>query len=72
MTPGRRQRLEQKRVMLQANRDLLLKKIEQVRKSWIIEYNVSIKFQLEQQLQGDEATLIRLDSELDEIEQSLL
>lgn len=71
LTAGQRQRLETKRQQLQTHWDVLNKKIETVGQREAIEHNVSLKFQYQQELAQDQATVKRIENELDEIEQKL-
>lgn len=71
LTAGKRARLEQELNGYQGERVLLAELVGRIRRELIIETSVVRKFQLEQQLQENEASLTRLDGRIDEIEQTL-
>lgn len=61
-------RLQQKRDGVQQEWNLRSQKIQQIRKALAIETSVTVKFQLEQQLQEEVARLDKLSNELNEID----
>ncbi len=71
LTAGKRARLEQELKGYQGERVLLAELVGRIRRELIIETSVVRKFQLEQQLQENEASLTRLDGKIDQIEQTL-
>jgi hypothetical protein len=70
LTPGQRERLEQRRKILQPELDLRFKKVERIRTSLAREAGVTVAFQLEQQLLDEEAALSRVTDELEAIEKA--
>ncbi|MEH2038612.1 caspase family protein [Nostoc sp.] len=71
LTAGQRRRLEQKLDALQAEWDLLSKKVKKMREALVIEAGTAVKFQLEQQLLNEEANLAHLTNEMEQIESTL-
>ncbi len=71
LTAGRRHRLEQRCNILREEWNLRSEKIKRIRVALAAESSVTITFQLEQQLLGEEARLAHLGNELEEIEQQL-
>ncbi|BAY20237.1 peptidase C14 caspase catalytic subunit p20 (plasmid) [Anabaenopsis circularis NIES-21] len=71
LTAGQRRRLEQKLDALQAEWDLLSKKVKKMREALVIEAGTAVKFQLEQQLLNEEANLAHLSNEMEQIESTL-
>lgn len=71
LTAGQRRRLEQKLDALQAEWDLLSKKVKKMREALVIEAGTAVKFQLEQQLFNEEADLAHLSNEMEQIESTL-
>jgi Effector-associated domain 10/NACHT domain len=68
MSSGQRQRMEQRQATLQAEWDLRNQKIQRLRSALAIEAGTSAKFQLEKELADEEAQLVQLSEELDQIE----
>ncbi|MEJ1930715.1 caspase family protein [Nostoc sp. NIES-2111] len=71
LTAGQRRRLEQRLDALQAEWDLLSKKVKMMREALVIEAGTAVKFQLEQQLLNEEANLAHLSNEMEQIESTL-
>jgi len=71
LTAGKHARLVQELKGYQGERVLLAELVGRIRRELIIETSVVRKFQLEQQLQENEASLTRLDGKIDQIEQTL-
>ena len=71
LTAGQRQRLEQRLDALQAEWDLLSKKVKKMREALVIEAGTAVKFQLEQQLLNEEANIAHLSNEMEQIESML-
>lgn len=71
LTAGKRARLVQELKGYQGERVLLAELVGRIRRELIIETSVVRKFQLEQQLQENEASLTRLDGKIEQIEQTL-
>jgi nucleoside phosphorylase len=71
MNPQQKQRLGQRQQVLQSEWNLRNEKLNQLRKALAIETGVAVKFQLEQQIQEEEAQLQQLDNELNSLEQAL-
>ncbi|MGJ5673599.1 MAG: caspase family protein [Nostochopsis sp.] len=68
LSAGQRGRWEEQRNTLQRDWDIRSEKIKRIRKALAIENSETVKFQLEQQLQDEEAVQQRLSNELDEID----
>ncbi|MEJ1930716.1 TIR domain-containing protein [Nostoc sp. NIES-2111] len=71
LTPSQKRRLEERRAILEDERQIRKEKLRQLRKSEAIEAGTAIKFQLQQQIWDEEAELAKLDEKLDAIEQDL-
>jgi hypothetical protein len=71
LTSFQRRQLEARRDGLLPEWELRSEKVRRMRMALIIETGAAVKFQLEQQLLGEEAELLKLTTELDEIEQKL-
>ncbi len=71
LSPGQRRRLEQQRDTLQKQWDIRHQKIERITRDLAIETSATARYQLEQQLQNEEAERKRLGNELDEIDTKL-
>jgi TIR domain len=71
LTASQKRRLEKRQQTLEDERTLRDQKLRQLRKSLAIETGEAIKFQLQQQIQDEEAKLAALDDELDAIDQTL-
>jgi SEFIR domain/Effector-associated domain 9 len=71
LTSVQRRQLETRRDGLLSEWELRNEKVNRMRMALIIETGAAVKFQLEQQLLGEEAELSKLAVELDEIEQKL-
>jgi chromosome segregation ATPase len=70
-TDAKRRRLEKRRESLQAEWELINKKLKLLRKDLAIATDTTRKFELEQQIQTEEAKLSQLTAELNGIEQEL-
>jgi len=68
LSASQRQRLEQRRTILQAELDIRNEKLQQLRESLAIEASAAIKFQLQKQIQGEEAQVIELERQIEAIE----
>jgi SEFIR domain len=71
LTSFQRRQLEARRDGLLPEWELRSEKVKRLRMVLIIETGAAVKFQLEQQLLGEEVELSKLTAELDEIEQKL-
>ncbi|PSB23786.1 toll/interleukin-1 receptor domain-containing protein [Stenomitos frigidus] len=71
LTASQKRRLQQKLDALQPELDLRAEKLQQLRKSLAIMVDPATKFQLEKQIQAEEAQLAVLENELDAIEAAL-
>ncbi|AFZ26027.1 TPR repeat-containing protein [Cylindrospermum stagnale PCC 7417] len=71
LTPSQRRQLEDRQNTLLKEWELRSQKIKDIRLDLAIEAGTTVKFQLKQQLQGEEAQQKQLEVELDEIEQKL-
>ncbi|MCY7285816.1 MAG: toll/interleukin-1 receptor domain-containing protein [Cyanobacteria bacterium CAN_BIN43] len=67
-TASQRRRLEQRRQTLESEREIRAEKLGLLRKSWAIETQAAIKFQLQAQVKDEETQLGKLDEELDAID----
>ncbi|HEY9642544.1 MAG TPA: hypothetical protein V6C57_18810, partial [Coleofasciculaceae cyanobacterium] len=67
-----KRRLGQKRDILQTELDLRSEKLKQLRESLAIEAGSAVKFQLQKQIQGEEAQLTDLEKQIEAIEQDLI
>lgn len=72
LTSGQRRRMEQERDALQGEWNLRSEKVKRMKTDLAIEAGSAVKFQLEQQLLDEEATLSHLGAKLDAVEQALL
>ncbi|MFB2769693.1 CHAT domain-containing protein [Pelatocladus sp. BLCC-F211] len=72
LSAAQRRRIEQQKDNLETEWNLRNEKLKRIRKAFTLETNPTLKFQLEQQLQDEEAQLESLNKQLDEIEQTLL
>lgn len=68
---SQKRRLEQRHNTLQSEFDLRNEKLERLKTALAIETAESVKFQLEKQIQAEEAKLAEISDELDTIERSL-
>ena len=71
LTGSQKRRLEQRRGTVQSELDLRNEKLGRLKMALAIEAAESVKFQLEKQIQAEEAKLAEISDELDTIEQSL-
>ena len=71
LTAAQKRRLEQRQQALEEERNLRNEKLGHLRKSFAIEAGEAVKFQLQKQIQDEEAKLAALDDDLDAIDQSL-
>ncbi|MBD2384528.1 tetratricopeptide repeat protein [Cylindrospermum sp. FACHB-282] len=71
LTPWQRRQLEERQNTFLKEWELLSQKIKDIRLDLAIEAGTTVKFQLKQQLQEEEAKQKQLEVELDEIEQKL-
>lgn len=71
LTGSQKRRLEQRRDTVQSELDLRNEKLGRLKMALAIEAAESVKFQLEKQIQAEEAKLAEISDELDTIEQSL-
>ncbi|XGV95364.1 MAG: TIR domain-containing protein [Leptolyngbya sp. BL-A-14] len=71
LTASQKRRLQQKLDTLQPELELRTEKLQQLRKSFAIMVDPATKFQLEKQIQDEEAQLAKLEDELDAIENAL-
>jgi SEFIR domain len=71
LTSFQRRQLEARRDGLLPEWELRSEKVKRMRMALIIETGAAVKFQLEQQLLGEEAELSKLTTELDEIDRKL-
>ncbi|MEH2425414.1 MAG: hypothetical protein V7K48_32285 [Nostoc sp.] len=72
LTDSQRQRLEQQQHRLQEEWDIRSNKLKLLRKDYAIEVNTAVEFQLQQQIQSEQAQLSQLETDLDKIEQDLI
>jgi CII-binding regulator of phage lambda lysogenization HflD len=70
-TGSQKRRLEQRYNTLQSEFDLRNEKLDRLKTALAIETAESVKFQLEKQIQAEEAKLAEISDELDTIERSL-
>ena len=70
-THPQKQRLTQRRNILAAERDLRTEKLLQFRESWAIEAGAAMKFQLQKQIQEEEAQIQKLEEQIGAIEREL-
>jgi len=68
---AQKRRLKQRQQALEDERNIRSEKLGHLRKSFAIETGEAVKFQLQKQIQDEEAKLATLDDELDAIDQSL-
>lgn len=71
LIPSQQRRREEERDRLQQEWAIRNEKIKRIRNALAVENSVTVKFQLEQQLQDEETELKRLSNQLDEIEAAL-
>ncbi len=64
-------RLEKQQIALQTEWQLITDKLAQLRNNYVIQAGAAIKFQLQQEIKTEETQLLRLESELKEIEEKL-
>jgi|GEM_PF-629682 len=69
--PQQKQRLEQRQEALQTEWNLRSEKLQQLRQALVIESAVTVKFQLEKQIQDEEKQLSQLEDKLNSLEQAL-
>jgi GUN4-like len=67
----KRQRLKTKQESLQKEWNVRHEKLTQLRQSLVIQADISMKFQLEKQIQNEECEIYKLEEKLDEVEKSL-
>lgn len=72
LTESQKRRLEAQRQRKQEEWELVNDKLGQLRKALAIEAGAAVKFQLQQQINLEEATLAQLSAELEEIEKELM
>jgi hypothetical protein len=71
LTPAQKRRLEQRQQILEADYNLRDQKLKEIRKALAIATGAASKFELQQQMQEEEASLTTLADELESIELSL-
>ena len=71
LTPWQQRQLEERRDVLLSEWELRCQKVKRMRADLVIEAGTALKFQLEQQIQTEEAKLSQLAAELGEIDQKL-
>jgi hypothetical protein len=72
LSTSQKRRLEQKQNTLQTELDLRQEKLQQLRVSWAIETGAAVKFQLQKQIQNEEAQIANLESQIEAIEKDLI
>jgi Effector-associated domain 9 len=71
LTDAQKRRLQQRQQALESERSLRAEKLGMLRKSWAIETQAAVKFQLTQQIQEEETQIKQLEQDLDAIEAQL-
>jgi hypothetical protein len=72
LSNSQKRRLEQRQDILQTELDLRSEKLKQLRESGAIEAGVAVKFQLQKQIQDEEAQIKALESQIEAIEKNLI